>query len=92
MSWIYNFPEHRDAGRGRRNAKQVLKVREESMELVDAALLEREPDERVIEEALDVIHAAETLLRAWPPEEVAKARDLVVAKNAERGYYSERQA
>ncbi len=87
MSWMYNFPAHRDAGR-RMEAAQVDKVYEEAVELM-TAFDDGESEERIREECLDVVHACETLLRSWPAEEVARSRDGVVEKNRKRGYYAD---
>lgn len=84
MSWMYNFPEHRDAGKD--EAAQVDKVYEEAVELM-TAFDDGEPEGRIREECLDVMHACETLLRSWPAGEVARSRDAVVVKNEARGYY-----
>lgn len=85
MSWMYNFPAHKDVGKD--EAAQVDKVYEEAVELM-TAFDDGEPAARIREECLDVMHACETLLRSWPAEEVARSRDGVVEKNRKRGYYA----
>ena len=85
IGFSYNFPAHKDVGRlGTRT--QALKVRGEACELL-GAVEHREGTDRVLEEALDTMHACETLLRSYPVKRVKKARDAVVAKNAARSYY-----
>lgn len=85
--WEYRFPEV--AGKPPL-PEQALKVAEEALEVQRAAL--DQDFQAAAVEAMDVIHAAETLLRRLEagygidPDDV---RDDVVAKNRERGYYGE---
>lgn len=83
----YRFPTHKDAWK--LTLQQAMaKVSEESHELM-FAVLDGEGDDRVVEEALDTIHACETLLRRYPAECVAAAMDAVVEKNRARSYYED---
>lgn len=87
MPFSYNFPKHADAGR--ETLQQAMsKVSEESHELM-FAVLDGEGEDSVIEEALDTMHACETLLRRYPAKRVKAARDAVIEKNRKRGYYGE---
>lgn len=64
---------------------QVIRVALEASE-AEGALLSGEGAERLAEELMDVVHAAETALRMLDVDMRAK-RDEVVAKNRERGHY-----
>lgn len=89
QAFIYAFPEHRHAADIRDSMDlfgQAARIDDEVDELL-AAVSGGEGAGRVLEECLDVVHACETLLRAWPAEEVFKARNAVIAKNDARGYY-----
>lgn len=89
QAFIYAFPEHRHAAKIRDNMDlfgQAARIGDEVEELL-AAVSGGEGSGRVLEDCLDVVHACETLLRAWPAEEVFKARNAVIAKNDSRGYY-----
>lgn len=67
---------------------QIGRVRGEAMEVVKAKL-DHEGDERIAEELMDVIHAAETALRLLPFNELEldRVKRYVIAKNDKRGYY-----
>ena len=85
MKWY--FPKYKDIPTDKTERwLQVLKVISETNETRQA--LSDETDQRVIEEALDVIHAAETLLRSYPEDMVDKEHAKVITKNQNRGYYS----
>ena len=86
-AFSYIFPAHRDTGNIDLD-RQAEKIAEEASEVVQA-VRDGETPKRIIEEALDCWHACETLLRAWPAEEVAEIRDKVSQKNAARGYYGD---
>lgn len=85
MPFSYNFPAHKDAGR-LSTKTQALKIRGEACELL-GAVEHQEGTDRVLEEALDTMHACETLLRSYPVTRVKKARDAVISKNTARFYY-----
>lgn len=85
--WEYRFPE---IVRKPPLPEQALKVAEEALEM-QRAVLDLDFWAAAME-AMDVIHAAETLLRrleAWHGIDLDDVRDEVVAKNRERGYYGE---
>ena len=67
---------------------QLVKIESEAVEAVDA-YADCEPDLRIAEELMDVIHAAETALRMLPlsDRELNAVKAGVIAKNEERGYY-----
>lgn len=71
--------------------EQMDKVREEWAELSHEYQIgkKKHNDDRIIEEALDMIHAIEGLLRKFPEEAVSKQRTVVINKNLKRGYYQE---
>mgnify|MGYP003322990692 CR=1 FL=1 len=76
----YQFPQIAD--KPKRISGQILKVLEESDEIRKAAT-----KQHILEETLDTIQACETLLSYYPKWEVDEMHDLVVEKNAKRGYY-----
>lgn len=76
----YRFPEYKKTQVS--VSKQIMKINDEAREIMLATDLHE-----VIMETLDVIHAAETLLRKCDPEEVQNAYVAVIDKNEERGYY-----
>lgn len=85
--WSYRFPE---LARIPEVANQTAKVAEEVVE-AQRAVFEWEYDEAAVE-AMDVIHAAETLLRCLEGRfgaDLDAAYEEVVAKNGVRGYYGE---
>lgn len=91
MEEFYRFPAIVNPSRKnlcRTPREQAIKVIEEAQELFDEA---KYPDERRFQmgiEAMDVIHAAETLLRRnFTDCEVRLLRDQCVLKNAARGFY-----
>lgn len=88
--WTYRFPE---LARIPEVANQTAKVAEEAVE-TQRAVFEWEYDEAAVE-AMDVIHAAETLLRCLERRfgaDLDAAYEEVVAKNRARGYYGEDEA
>lgn len=91
-AWRYNFPAYRDLPCEADSASveaQAQKVVEEALELAEAAH-KGEGSERVMEEALDVVQAVETLLRAYGSKRVFESRNGVIDKNRARGYYGGR--
>lgn len=86
--WGWRFPEIAD----KPSAKaQAVKIAEE-LDEVQEALFDGHPAIAAVE-AMDVIHAAETLLRILDTSEPDVAPDaayrIVVRKNGVRGYYGE---
>lgn len=86
MPSLFRFPkctkaEHNTA------STQVVKVLEEVYELVEVQNAEPFDSERIIEEAWDVIHAAEGVLRKYSIADVATGLERVEEKNRNRGYY-----
>lgn len=81
--YSYQFPLNSRASSST-NAEQAEKVMEEAFETKLAHAV-GEKAIRVCEEALDVIVAAENLLRKYPSHTVDAAYELVMKKNAERG-------
>lgn len=68
--------------------EQVEKIASEVDELREA--LAYDPLPRVVEEALDVVHATETLLRLLASnDEVVESVREVTEKNRLRGYYGD---
>lgn len=62
---------------------QIEKIKEEAEELALAGT-----DEDMLEEALDVIHAAETFIyNFYSEDEILSGAMKVLDKNLERGYY-----
>ena len=80
MSFEYQFPKYTKTKVSIGN--QIQKINEEAREVALATDLHE-----VILETLDVIQAAETLLRSCDQEEVQKTFVEVINKNEERGYY-----
>lgn len=83
---IYRFPAN-----GRAKAcslhEQLMRVTDEAAEAY-VAEADGEGAERIIEELLDTIHAAEGALRKFKPQKVRDGYLQVVAKNNQRGDYS----
>lgn len=67
---------------------QIGRIRSEVREVANAKL-DGEGNERIAEELMDVIHAAETALRLLPFDELEldRIKRGVVEKNDRRGYY-----
>lgn len=67
---------------------QIGHLRSEVNEVVNAKL-NRESNERLAEELMDVIHSAETTLRMLPftDEALDGIKRRIVSKNEARGYY-----
>lgn len=84
---IYRFPKCTKAEFNTAST-QVVKVLEETYELVEVQNADPFNSERIIEEAWDVIHAAEGVLRKYQPKCVEVIRDHVEHKNRDRGYYN----
>lgn len=85
--WSYRFPE---LARIPAAADQTVKVVEEAVE-AQRAVFEWKFHEAAVE-AMDVIHASETLLRLLEGRlgaDLDAAYEEVVAKNRARGYYGE---
>lgn len=70
---------------------QIDRVCDEARE-ADNAKFYGEEDERVAEELMDTIHAAETALRMMEADgiDLEAVKRYVIAKNDERGYYEVR--
>lgn len=88
--WTYRFPE---MARIPDLDDQTVKVVEEAVE-TQRAVFEWKFHEAAVE-AMDVIHAAETLLRFLDGRlgaDLDAAYEEVVAKNRARGYYEEAEA
>lgn len=93
--WEWRFPEIAEkrlsaVAERPSAAAQTVKVAEELVEAQEAMLDGRSADAAV--EAMDVIHAAETLLRILEDEEgvdLDATYRTVVFKNRMRGYYGE---
>lgn len=81
---LYAFPPNRRAEKATKKL-QALKVNEEACEVMEAM---SDTDERIIEEAWDVIHACEGLLRKFPRWKVRLGRARVEVKNGLRGDYA----
>lgn len=93
--YVYNFPEIRQTEGKRYFAllEQAKKIQEEASEVVDARLKlathkeSMELRENLLIETLDTVQACETMLRLFELPEISHAKELVIEKNAERGYY-----
>ena len=48
-----------------------------------------EAEDHLLEEVLDLYHATETVLRAFPADKVFAMRNKVIEKNEMRGYYGD---
>lgn len=86
MSKLYHFPKCTKAATNTAST-QIVKILEEVHELAETQNNDPLDDVRIIEETWDVIHAAEGVLRKYPPALVEFVRDSVEHKNRERGYY-----
>lgn len=85
MGMILNFPANTRAV-PQSLLEQAIAVESEARELL-AAIVAGEARERVLEECWDVVQAAEGVLRKFPAQEAAAARDAVEAKCRARGNY-----
>ena len=85
----YQFPPINDAFY-RGTFAQVQHIRSEADEVLDA-YINREGEERLIEELWDVCWCVETLLRRFPWRKVVKGFCHCIEKNRERGYVTERR-
>lgn len=81
--WTWSFPPIAEPHA--RLSRQLAHVMSEVNESYDA-LEDGESSERIAEELMDVIHAAETALRMLGVD-VDKAWRGVIEKNSKRGYY-----
>lgn len=86
MPSMFRFPKCVEAYENTQN-EQIAKVLEETYELAEVNLCNFLNTDRLLEEAWDVIHAVEGIMRKYPIATVATARDRVEQKNRERGYY-----
>jgi NTP pyrophosphatase (non-canonical NTP hydrolase) len=100
MPFAYNFPPHKDAQTLPQYPRQtqMCKILEEVVELNEALLNYDKGMCNIIPvamEAMDVIHATETLLRQIEKSidfrlfTMDEAYDKVIKKNKERGYYAD---
>lgn len=88
LNWEYRFPELANTPT---THYQTVKIVEEAVEIQKAVFDWGFASDAAIE-AMDVIHAAETLLRRLEWDfgvDLDEAYAAVVAKNRERGYYEE---
>lgn len=88
MAFEFNFPKYRSLPFNRKERiAQAKHIKQEARETVHEAV---SGDEfAMLVEAMDVIHAAETLLRPYPHRVLDQAHAEVVRKNEDRGYYSD---
>lgn len=85
LKFGYIFPENLRAVKSN-DIAQATKVLEEANELYQAVLM-AEGRKRVLEEALDVVHAVEGVIRRYKTQEVDLAVKEVYLKNKQRGDY-----
>lgn len=86
MAFKFNFPKYRSLPYNRRERiAQAKHIRQEARETVHEAVSDDEF--AMLVEAMDTIHAAETLLRPYPQRLLSQVQAEVVRKNEERGYY-----
>ena len=86
MAFEFNFPKYRSIPYNRRErVAQAKHIRQEARETVHEAVSDDEF--AMLVEAMDTIHAAETLLRPYPQRVLDNAMAEVIRKNEERGYY-----
>lgn len=83
---IYRFPKCTKAEKSPEST-QIIKVLEEVHELSEVYNADPFDSVRIIEEAWDIIHAAEGVLRKYQMGLVEYVRESVEQKNRERGYY-----
>lgn len=86
MANPYRFPKCKLASNAPVSVQMVY-VLGEVHELLKAEVDDCFNSEAILEEAWDVIHAAEGVLRKYPTDQVEAARDRVEKKNKDRGYY-----
>ena len=91
MSYCFNFPSAKFVPpEGLTRAGQADHIVEEAAEIYAEATREDQASpERYIEELLDCIHACETALREFDPEDIGKGVAAVIEKNKDRGYYGD---
>ena len=86
MAFEFNFPKYRKLPYNRRERiAQAKHIRQEARETLHEAVSDDEF--AMLVEAMDTIHAAETLLRPYPQRVLDNAKAEVIRKNEERGYY-----
>ena len=86
MAFEFNFPKYRSLPYNRRErVAQAKHMLQEARETLHEAVSDDEF--AMLVEAMDTIHAAETLLRPYPQRVLNQAQAEVVRKNEERGYY-----
>lgn len=90
-AYLFNFPPSKFVPpEGLTRAGQADHIVEEAAEIYAEATREDQPSqERYIEELLDCIHACETALREFDPEDIDKGVAAVIEKNKARGYYGD---
>lgn len=87
MAFAFNFPKYRKIPCNRKERiAQAKHIRQEARETVHEAVSDDEF--AMLVEAMDTIHAAETLLRPYPQKVLDEAQMQVFIKNHNRGYYS----
>lgn len=95
MAYEYQFPKWSGKSLGEITiGQQVAKVNFECAELVEVLLGPSNAEwtsDSLMEEAFDVIHACETLLRKIESMgyDISASHDKVIEKNWKRGYYGE---
>lgn len=86
MAFKFNFPRYCRLPYNRKErVAQAKHIRQEARETLHEAVSDDEF--AMLVEAMDTIHAAETLLRPYPQRVLNQAQAEVVRKNEERGYY-----
>ena len=86
MAFEFSFPKYRSLPFNRRERiAQAKHIRQEARETLHEAVSDDEF--AMLVEAMDTIHAAETLLRPYPQRVLDNAKAEVIRKNEERGYY-----
>lgn len=82
----YTFPPTKFATENTAS-EQLAHINSELDELIDAHLFKGDKD--VVEEALDMIHSIETMLRMYEAcgVDIEDMKDHVIAKNRARNYY-----
>lgn len=82
MKFGYRFPANKRAKENTLN-DQVAKVREEGVEVYRACM--DWDEDAMLEEVMDVIYAAEGILRKYDKKKVEEAYEKVVQKARDRG-------
>lgn len=86
--FAFNFPATRFAEDGIEPRDQAAKVRDEARELWEETFSASYNLDGMAREAMDVICAAETLLRTLPEAIVDSAYLTVLARDDDRGYFA----